>query len=156
MRRGLAARTNQVWKLVVAWLRRSKSPRKTKKMTGRCPPAGAIRVPRHEFRIAAPGPTHQPDRSGLNMGPPPARRKRANFGRVRPAVGPIPGSAIRPRLINSVGFDKAKPLAVRRLEIFKDWCARCAWRCAINTAKKEKARPETAGLLTLLKWQRRA
>src|SRR5207248_3712545 len=38
-----------------------------------------------------------------NMGPEPARRKRV----PRPAaLGPIPGSATRPRLINPVGFNK--------------------------------------------------
>jgi hypothetical protein len=41
-----------------------------------------------------------------------ARRKRATPGQMRPAAGPIPGSAIRPRLINPAGFDKAKPQAV--------------------------------------------
>jgi hypothetical protein len=43
------------------------------------------------------------------MGPPSARRKRANGDQMRPAAGPIPGSAIPSRLINPAGFDKAKP-----------------------------------------------
>jgi hypothetical protein len=33
---------------------------------------------------------------------------------MRPAAGPIPGSAIPSRLINPAGFDKAKPPAVQR------------------------------------------
>src|ERR1700722_8439777 len=41
------------------------------------------------------------------MGPTPARRKGANIGQMPLAAGPIPGSAIQRRLINSVGFDKA-------------------------------------------------
>jgi hypothetical protein len=34
---------------------------------------------------------------------------------MRPAAGPIPGSAICPRLINPARFDKAKPPADQRL-----------------------------------------
>src|SRR5258708_12994644 len=36
------------------------------------------RVPRPEFRIAVPRPTHHPDHSPLNMGPPPAPPNPAN------------------------------------------------------------------------------
>jgi hypothetical protein len=46
------------------------------------------------------------------MGRPWARRKRANVSQMPSAAGPTPGSAICPRLINLVGFDKARPLAV--------------------------------------------
>jgi len=46
------------------------------------------------------------------MGLPSVRRKRAIIGQMRLAAGPIPGLAIRPRLINPDGFDKARPPAV--------------------------------------------
>jgi hypothetical protein len=72
------------------------------------------------------------------MGPPSARRKRTTFGQMRAAAAPIPGSAIRTRLINPAGFDKAKPQAIR----------------AISPAKSQGQRKSpavTAGLLNFRK-----
>src|SRR5882757_3422295 len=67
---------------------------------------------RTHFQIAAPG---RPDPTSWidswNMGPPSARRKRANGGQMRPAAGTDSGLGDPPRLINLGGFDKAKPPA---------------------------------------------
>jgi len=47
-----------------------------------------------------------------NMGSVSDRRKRINAALPRPVTGPIPGSAIRARLIVSGGFDKGTRLPV--------------------------------------------
>ncbi len=106
MRRQWLARTSQIWRSIAAWHRRSKSPHETGQRPG---------VPRHTFQIAAPGwpdPIRWIDDS--NMGPPSARRKRANIAQMRPAADPIPGPAIPARLVNPVGFDKIRPGDVQR------------------------------------------
>jgi hypothetical protein len=48
------------------------------------------------------------------MGAAPAGCKRLDAAQTRPATGPIPGSAIGPRLIISVGFDKGSRRPIQR------------------------------------------
>jgi hypothetical protein len=69
------------------------------------------KVPSNAFQIAAPGPIQR--RIGcFNMGAVADRRKHIKRCPAAPATGPNPGSAIRERLIVSVGFDKGTALPV--------------------------------------------
>src|ERR1700687_6199970 len=100
---------NQIWKLIATWHRRLTSPRET----GQRPGDVLLPEPSNWFPDTLSrsplqaGPTHPLDQLTWNMGPASARRKRPNGGQMRLAAGPIPGSAIVPRLINVAGFDKA-------------------------------------------------
>jgi hypothetical protein len=76
------ARTDQIWKLIATWHRRSKSPQEPDgdRAMFSCP--SIPRVPRHAFQIAAPG---RPDpiswigslEYGPGFGSPQARRYRS-------------------------------------------------------------------------------
>jgi hypothetical protein len=71
----------------------------------RQPQAGHRQAPSNAFQIAAPGPIQR--RIGnRNMGSVSDRRKRINAALPRSVTGPIPGPAIRARLIVSGRFDK--------------------------------------------------
>jgi len=92
-------------------------PRENQSAYPGTPPQAQAAVARYPAasRIAAPGPTH--DRIGgrigsWNMGSAPGPRKRLNDSSGVTRDGPNPGSAIRPRLIVSVRFDKGSRLPV--------------------------------------------
>jgi hypothetical protein len=119
MQRWRMARTNQIWKLAATWHRRSKSPQETGQRPRDVSSDVLLPEPSEEFPDTLsrsplrPARPHQPDR-WLEYGSASDLPQARIFWSDAAGGRPCSGSAICPRLINPVVFDKAKPPAVWR------------------------------------------
>src|ERR1700732_2445120 len=103
------------WELISAWQRRSKSPRQTGQRPGDALPMEPSQLPRRSDRRSPAGPARQPDRAKEIWVRPGLAASTQELNSAA-AAGPIPGPRRSlPRLINPVGFDKARAQPVQRL-----------------------------------------